>query len=129
MDSKKFVEIKKPIEEVREVEEVKLETPEVEKVETAKETSTPEEKQFEDGCKQTLGTTIEATDAVCPPLGAAEHVTLGVGGAITEGIGKMTRDEGTKAAGRTFEGSATKPIEDAGKVVGKVGKGIKKIFD
>ncbi|MCE8159183.1 MAG: CsbD family protein [Candidatus Moeniiplasma glomeromycotorum] len=54
---------------------------------------------------------------------------MGVGGAVTEGIGKMTGDEGTKAAGKTLEGSATKQLEDAGKGIEKVGKGIKKIFE
>src|SRR5947208_3448620 len=97
MDSKKFIEIKKPVEEIREIEsekESKLEVPKVEKVEAVKENSTPnadeDDEQIEEGFKQSLGGAIEATDVVAPPLGVAETAITGVGGEITEGTGKLT---------------------------------------
>ena len=136
MDSKKFIEIKKPVEEVREIEEeTKLETPKVEKIEAVKETSNPsenltdEEKEFEKDMKETTGNTVELTGAVNPALGATEAVALGVGGKITESVGKLAGDEQAEGFGRVLKEGGKKPLEDAKDIGKKVGEDIKELFD
>jgi len=130
MDSNKFIEIKKPVEEVREVEEVKLETPLVEKTEASFEKSDrDDEKEEKEGVKKILGTEVEITDAAAPPLGAAETAGLEVVGEISQGIGKITGNQDAKDFGEISKGSAEKGIKDVGKGFKKVGKGIKEAFE
>ena len=60
-----------------------------------------------------------ATAAANPLLGLiTEGVSLGVGSA-TEGIGKMTDEEGLKIVGRTFKDAPLQPIKEATKDITK----------
>jgi len=130
MDSNKFIEIKKPVEEVREVEEVKLETPLVEKTEASFEKSDrDDEKEEKEGVKEVLGTELEIIDAAAPPVGFVESTLLGTAGEISEGIGKITGDQDAKDFGEISKDSAGKGVKDVGKGIKKIGKGIKEAFE
>jgi|tagenome__1003787_1003787.scaffolds.fasta_scaffold20901861_3 hypothetical protein len=135
MDGKKFAEIKKPVEEIRYLDNQEQEESKAKVIEKLEETVLPtahaldENERFEEGFKDVIGGEIEAGCVLTPSVGVPAAGVSAIGGKITEGVGKLTDDEGTKAAGRVMKESGTKPLEDVGKGFKKAGEGIKKIFE
>lgn len=132
MESKKFVEIKKPVAEVREIENTEQEQKKDEKqgskvIEKLEETILPtayasdDEKQKE-GAKQAIGYTLGGIDAVNPAVGGVASGATTITGGIEEGIGKLAGNEEMAEGGKVVRQSATQPLKD-------LGKGIKKIFE
>jgi len=124
------------IAEVREIEsekEIELEVPKVEKVKAPTTSSSnemsEEDKKIEEGAKGVLGTTMAVTTKVAPPVGLAEEGISAAGGAITEGIGKMTGNKDAEVTGRVYKEAPVKPVEEVGKGVKKGVDKIKEIFD
>jgi len=128
MDSNKFIEIKKPIEEVREVEEVKLETPLVEKTEASFENSeypdeiSDEDKRNKNNTEEVIGGGLTATSAANPVFGGVATGATGALGGVVGLVGEATDNDSLKMVGDTYKESAKKPAKNVGRV-------IKKIFD
>src|SRR4051794_12164163 len=111
MDSKKFVEIKKPVEEIRYLDNQEQEAKKTKVLEKLEETVLPtahassdEDKRIEEGLKKEYGVVNSlsgGTTAIpCKILGKAE-----------QSIGDLTDKESFKAAGRVHDEGANKPAE------------------
>jgi len=78
-----------------------------------------DDKEGNEGAKQVIGAELAAVDAVAPPVGAAASVVSSIGGAFTEGIGKMTGNEDMRQAGEAYKEAPIQPIKEAGKAIEK----------
>lgn len=155
MDGKKFIEIKKPVEEVREIENKDLEQKKNESqgskvIEKLEETILPtahasdgddlgltqkdltdEDKRNKRYTEETIGGGLTASYGVPVAGVAATGATAALGG-ITGLIGEATDNDGLKVAGDTCIESAKKPFENVGRATKGLGdgaKGIKKVFE
>jgi len=141
MDSKKFVEIKKPVEEVREIEnkEQKLDENKgskiIEKLEEtilptahASDDLTDEDKRKKRYTEETSGGIITASYAN-PVVGVATTGATAALGGVAGLVGEATDNDPLKVAGDTWIESAKKPVENFGRVTKGTTEGIKKIFD
>lgn len=139
MDGKKFIEIKKPVEEVREI-ETKSDEKQASKsniIESVKGTIIPKvhasdgDDETKEAGKEMVGKIIEGGGIVDKKAGAiGAGVFKGAGKAI-EGVGKLADNEDMKEVGEVYSEGAEKPLEDAKegmeKVSDKVEEGVDKI--
>ena len=119
-------ENKAQIEEIREVENKELEQNKGSKViEKLEETVLPtahasDSEEQKEGAKQVLGWELATADKFAPPVGIAASAVEGVGGAVTEGVGKMIGNEDVKDTGEVLKEAPAQPLKDAGKAIKKI---------
>lgn len=81
---------------------------------------TDPDKEKKEGVKEIIGAETAGLTAVNPVVGGASAIVTGTIGTLTEGIGKITDNQGVKEIGEVMKDGPTQSIKDVKKVISKV---------